>query len=320
MDITSSFMPCEINYLKICIMIFFFLFFMETGGNCFACRDCLADAFDSISLKISDFDIGTIEKEKSEIEKFDPLDIEYETVAPKVWAVIVGIAKYNHVRSLNYTDDDAYQVYAFLKSPEGGALPDKQIRLLIDENATKTRIINAMNAVFKQALHNDVVLFFFSGHGTAEAFIPFDYDILSSSLLYHKEFLGIIENSAAKHKICIADACHAGAVNKDIKSPGTDSIDNYYEALINSKGGMVFMVSSKAEEKSIEDGGKRQGVFSYYLIKGLKGNADPDGNKIITIQELFNYVKTNVKIYTNGQQHPVLYGNFDINMPVGAVR
>ena len=76
----------------------------------------------------------------------------------KVWAVVVGIGRYTTMPVLKYTDDDAYHIYAFLKSPEGGALPDKQIRLLIDEDATRSNIIRAMRSVFLKADENDVVL------------------------------------------------------------------------------------------------------------------------------------------------------------------
>ena len=76
---------------------------------------------------------------------------------------------------LRYTDDDAYQVYAFLKSPEGGALPDKQVRILIDEQATRQNILDAMRTIFLRADENDVVMFYFSGHGLKGAsFIPVD--------------------------------------------------------------------------------------------------------------------------------------------------
>jgi hypothetical protein len=58
---------------------------------------------------------------------------------------------------------------------------------------------------------------------------------------------------------------------------------------------MVLMMSSKAEETSIEYRGLRQGVFSYYLIKGLKGEANSNRDKIVTITELYDYVKKNVR-------------------------
>jgi len=83
----------------------------------------------------------------------------------KVWAVIVGVASYNHMPTLRYTDDDAYRMYAFLKSPEGGALKNDQMRILIDEDATKVKITKAMEDVFLQAGPNDLVLMYFSGHG-----------------------------------------------------------------------------------------------------------------------------------------------------------
>jgi hypothetical protein len=39
---------------------------------------------------------------------------------------------------------------------------------------------------------------------------------------------------------------------------------------------------------------QRHGLFSYFLLKGLKGMADADGNRAITVGKLFSYVKTNV--------------------------
>ena len=47
------------------------------------------------------------------------------------------MASYKHMPALQYTDDDAYRMYAFLKSPEGGALKDEQIKILVDDAATK---------------------------------------------------------------------------------------------------------------------------------------------------------------------------------------
>ena len=95
----------------------------------------------------------------------DQLEVEDELLAQehvtvdkdseiKIWAVVVGVARYAHMPVLKYTDDDAYHIYAFLKSPEGGALPDKQIRLLIDEDATRSNIIRAMRHVFLKADEN----------------------------------------------------------------------------------------------------------------------------------------------------------------------
>ena len=81
-----------------------------------------------------------------------------------------------------------------------------------------------------------------------------------------------------------------------------------------------MLLSSSANENSIEKSGMRHGVFSYYLIEGLAGAADYDNNEIITVQEVFSYVKGSVQGYTNYYQNPMLIGNFDPNIPLGVLR
>lgn len=243
------------------------------------------------------------------------------TSSPEVniWAVIVGVAQYQHMPVLRYTDDDAYQVFAFMKSPEGGAIPESQIRLMIDEDATRFNILNAMRDIFLRADENDVVFFYFSGHGLDGAFLPFDYDGLNNQLL-HEDVRSLIAQSRAKHKLVIADACHSGSLLAMRAGPIDDSLAKLYAAFEESKGGLALLLSSKSEEYSLEDGGLRSGVFSHYFIQGLKGSADFDTNKLITIGELYTYVQQKVQFYTARAQTPILKGEFDYNMPVGMIR
>jgi len=236
----------------------------------------------------------------------------------KIWAVIVGAARYPHMPTLRYTDDDAYQVYAFLKSPEGGALPDNQVKILIDEEATHDKILNAMRTVFLRADDNDVVMFYYSGHGIQGAFLPIDYDGHMNAL-GHEEIKNILKSSRAKHKLVLADACHSGSLLV-ARTPLLENLKKFYKAFEYTRGGTALLMSSKGEEYSLEDGGLRSGVFSHFLVKGLKGEADDNRNDIITIRELFDYVFLNVTRYTGNVQTPILTGNFDPGMPVGMVR
>lgn len=80
------------------------------------------------------------------------------------------------------------------------------------------------------------------------------------------------------------------------------------------------MMSSKGEEYSLEDGGLRSGIFSHFLVRGLKGEADRDKDRIITVNELFNFVYQNVRSYTGNVQTPTLTGRFDQLMPVAVIR
>ena len=236
----------------------------------------------------------------------------------KIWAVVVGAASYSHMPPLRYTDDDAYQVYAFLKSPEGGALPDAQMNVLIDENATKENILQSLRDIFLRADGNDVLLFYFSGHGLKGAFLPIDYDG-QENMLFHEEIKDILRLSRAKHKLILADACHSGSL-LSLKGPLQTILKKFYRAFEDVSGSTALLMSSKGEEYSLEDGGLRSGIFSHFLIRGLKGAADQDENKIVTIQELYDYVYYNVKEYTGNVQTPTLTGTFNQNMPVAIIR
>ena len=239
----------------------------------------------------------------------------------KVWAVVVGVAQYNHMKTLYYTDDDAYRVAMFLRSPEGGALRESQIAILIDEEAKKNNILKAMHDVFSKADSNDMVLFYFSGHGLKGSFIPYDFDGFNNQIS-HDDVRKIMESSQAKFKVCIADACHSGSLG-DFAARSTASskslIDQYYEAFDAIETSTVLLLSSKAEEQSLESSGLRQGIFSHFLIRGLKGEADFDKNGIVKIAELYRYIFVNVQSYTGERQTPIIKGNYDANMPMSVV-
>lgn len=251
----------------------------------------------------------------------DPVRIEASKNV-KIWAVIVGVGRYTSMPSLKFTDDDAYRFFSFLKSPEGGALPDNQITVLVDEAATREGILRAMRENFLRADANDVVLLYFSGHGLDGCFLPVDYDGYNNKLR-HEEVKEIFKQSKAKHKLCIADACHSGSMRFDAmasRGPAPVTLDRYYKAFEETDGGIALLMSSKAEELSLEDHGLRQGVFTYYILRGLKGGADTNGDYIVTIKELYTFVYGKVREYTANVQTPVLTGNYDNDMPVALRR
>ncbi len=242
----------------------------------------------------------------------------------KIWAVVVGVARYTAMPSLKFTDDDAYRFYSFLRSVEGGQLPENQIAILVDEDATRDKILKTMREYFLKADANDVVLLYFSGHGLDGCFLPMDYDGYNNKIR-HEEIKAIFKQSKAKHKLCIADACHSGSLNLSngnlaAKGPAPVSLQRYYQAFEDAEGGVALLMSSKAEELSLEDQGLRQGVFTYYVLQGLKGRADLNNDMLVTIKELHTYVYGKVREYTAGAQTPVLTGTYDDAMPVAVRR
>lgn len=239
----------------------------------------------------------------------------------RIWAVVVGVSSYDHMPVLRYTDDDAYRMYAFLKSPEGGALADNQVRILVDEDATRENIKSAMRTIFGQAGPNDMILLYFSGHGLKDSFLPIDFNGYGNKL-YHSEINDILKTSRARYKLCIADACHSGNLlaMKGAQSEVQQILSSYYQNLARSTPGTALIMSSKSNETSLESSGLRQGVFTHYLIRGLKGEANTNRDNYVSITELFNFVQQNVRSYTSNRQSPVIQGDYDYRMPVAGVR
>ncbi|MEZ4925228.1 MAG: caspase family protein [Saprospiraceae bacterium] len=257
-----------------------------------------------------------VAKPATVVEEEKPVQL---TTKAKVWAVVTGVASYDHMPVLRYTDDDAYRFYAFLKSLEGGALPDEQVRILIDEEATRENVLGTLNEVFSMAGPEDLVIFYFSGHGLNGSFLPIDFDGFNNKI-GHDEIAAIFGKCKAKFKLCLADACHSGSLIAMRSGETEPLLVQYYKTLSKSVSGTALIMSSKAEETSLESSGLRQGVFSHFLIRGLKGEADANQDKIVTIEELYDYINKNVRSYTGNRQSPVIKGTYDPKMTVAVVR
>ena len=62
-------------------------------------------------------------------------------------------------------------------------------------------------------------------------------------------------------------------------------------------------------------------VFTYFLLKGLKGDADINNDQIVSAGEIFGYVSQEVRRETYNQQTPrIPFGNFQWDFPLGYVR
>lgn len=237
------------------------------------------------------------------------------------YAIIVGVADYENFSrnngDLRYATNDATKFYQFLMSREGGSVSKDNICLLLNKDASKKNIISKAKNLFSKAKSNDRVIFYYSGHGWKECFMPYDATRDGKKVLYFKDVKKIFRYAKCSTKLLFADACFAGTMKESIIKKQQKSKKNNKEEV-----NIAVMMSCKGDETSLEMGSLKQGVFTYYLIKGLEGEANRDGNKYITIQELFYYIYQKVKDKTtngNNKQTPELFGSFDLRLIVANV-
>ncbi len=269
-------------------------------------KSVFTSSSDTAFVKYEPYDVASYSPKNNGFINSDSLIRVREKNKSQIYAVIIGISSYTHMPALKYADDDAWKMYGFFKSKKGGSIADFNIKMLIDDQATKTNIIETIKEVFLKANKNDQVYLYFSGHGLEDAFLPIDFDGYKNKV-YHKEINDILSQCGAKTKICFSDACFSGnltALNKD-----ENYLQTQYQGF--AKSGTTLILSSNTRENALESSTLRQGVFSHFLLRGLEGESDKNADKVITVQEIFEYIKSRVVDYTDNKQTPVLKGNFD---------
>jgi hypothetical protein len=264
------------------------------------------------------------------------------------WAVVIGIGQYDNgtIPHLKYTVPDAEAVYAALLDNAG--FKKENVLLLTDRSDKKPTLRNIKWALGtflgRSAQKDDTVLIFFAGHGAPEVdtrglerdglakyLIPSDADPddLYSTALPMDELQTIFARIEAERVVAFLDACYSGAVSGPglgrtfaSKRTRAGSLDDLFlERLTRSKG-RAIVTASRPSEVSIELPELAHGIFTYYLVSGLKGAADLNHDGIVTLQELYEYLDQQVSTKSRavgGNQHPVMKGDLEGVLPLAKV-
>ena len=254
----------------------------------------------------------------------------------KIWAVVVGISQYKAVQPLRYADKDALAFYDYLTQHIG--IPKEQITLMVNEHATLTALKRTLGTDLKRkAGEKDTVIVYYAGHGAPEAdssagdddglekyIVPYDADPrdLYTTALPMREIETIFQRLTPERIIFISDSCYSGATaGRTFATASRRAIvsENFLARLSKGKGRIVLS-ASKASEVSEEREDLGHGVFTYYLLEGLKGKADADKDGIVTVDEVYAYVSRKVPEATGQNQHPVKKGEVEGQLVLGHVR
>lgn len=260
-----------------------------------------------------------------------------ETTVPQKWAVIVGVSDYRDTRipALRYSARDAQTFCDWLVSPQGGKYAPANVKLLINENATLYNIKEALFTWLKQAIEEDMVLIYFSGHGSPESpdslenlfLLPYDsdYDAIGVTGFPMWDIETALKRFiSAKKVVVIADACHAGGIGAEFLRTRRGMIvkpriNSALHNLAKVGDGVAVITASDDKQLSLEgqQWGGGHGVFTWFLLKGLEGEADYSGDGNVTLGELIPYVSEQVRRETRNSQCPTVAGRFDPALTIG---
>jgi tetratricopeptide (TPR) repeat protein len=235
------------------------------------------------------------------------------------WALIVGVDSYESakIERLSGAVADARGVRdALIKYAD---FPDRQAILLTSDGAQKptTRAILTKLEEIRQATRpDDLLLFFFAGHGVEvdgqRYLLGYDTDVsgsgaLKATSLAANALMHELETIRASHRVIMIDACRNDPTQRSRANVANEAFEAAFTLQPAKEGGVraTFLSTSKGQS-AYEWTEKKRGFFSYFIEKGIGGEAANRGK--VTLTSLIDYLNESVpqavRQYRNREQTP----------------
>jgi hypothetical protein len=204
---------------------------------------------------------------------------------------------------LRYAEEDAEKVARLLR--DLGDFEAEDVTVLRAETAaTARRALIRLNERLRADTSGESLLFvYYSGHADARALH------LGGTQLPVDELESLVRGSPAKTRVLVVDACRSGALThvKGSKPAPPFDIQVAIAAPVENEGA-VFLTSSAVNEVAQESDDLRGSFFTHFLVSGLRGAADGDGDQRVTLNEAYAYAYEGTLRASSrslgGTQHP----------------
>ena len=234
-------------------------------------------------------------------------------------ALIIGVDGYENTpaRAI-YADSDA-QMFADYATEKLG-IPANRIKTLVNDNADEQGMLLAIKDWLARANRqgqSDIYVFF-AGHGLASDdgekmyLLPYDGSprLLDRTAILRDELFADISAANPRSVTVFLDTCYSGTTRgTDMLIASRPIAIRALEQSIPDNFTVMTAAAGDQTAKPLEEA--KHGMFSYFLMKGMEGEADANNDNEITAGELHSYVQTNVIQQSSGSQTPELQGDAD---------
>ncbi len=254
------------------------------------------------------------------------IKVHQDVYKPNLYILSVGVSKYKYDQyDLDFADKDAESIIQIF-SKQKGIFRSVEHKMLLNKDATKDNILDALDWIEKETTQRDLSIIFIAGHGINSDrgdyyFLPHEANIkkLRRTGVNWHDFKDVVTNLPGKSLFFI-DTCHSGNVMGGVSRSIDNNIISAIKSITSEGTGQVIMAAATGASVSIEDEKWGHGAFTKAIIEGVGGEADYDDNGIISIKELDLYVTTRVKKLTEGRQKPTTIIPRSVpNFAVGAI-
>jgi len=230
------------------------------------------------------------------------------------YAIMIGIENYHQkLPKADFATSDAKLVTEYLTKALG--YPEENVVTLLNENATNV----ALAKYFEKWMPNNVeagstVFIYFSGHGapntkTGDAYlVPYDGDpsFIDETGYSLKRMYAALGKLPAKEVIVVLDSCFSGAGGRSVIAKGSRPLVIKLKSNVVLPKNMTVLSASSGDQTSSTYDEKGHGLFTYFLLKGIKNEDVTRSDGSLKIDDLYYYIKPQVeriarKQYNNEQ-------------------
>ncbi|MFB3925000.1 MAG: caspase family protein [Syntrophales bacterium] len=234
-------------------------------------------------------------------------------------ALVIGISKYREkmIPEVKYAARDAEVVARYLENV--GGIPRANIKVLTDDKATKSDIeAHISDWIPRRTTADSTVFIYYAGHGAPgpqgrDAYVvPYEGRPDYPSQLYPlQKMYDALNRLPAREVVVMLDSCFSGAKGRSVTGEGTRPVSISIEDPLLAGGKIMVIAASTGGQMSSDYDKVRHGLFTYYLLRGMRGEASKDKEGIVYLGGLYEFLKKNVSetasLEMNRDQTPVLF-------------
>jgi hypothetical protein len=220
------------------------------------------------------------------------------------WAVVVGINQYVDVDYYNELKLCVRDADAVRKQLLACGFEESRISTLTDQSGeppTRPNILKALRLIALATGPEDVLLFYYSGHGdeeNGESYLVGSEGqklILGDTAVPLSRVVQIMNEAPARGKIIVLDACHSGL---GTKAKGSEPFSaEFIHNVFQQAKGLTILASCQQGQVSYEWPEKGLSAFTHFFLEALQGRADFENKGFITVQDVYRYVLNGVKTW-----------------------
>ena len=224
------------------------------------------------------------------------------------YALIIGNTEYIDpgLAQLTAPGKDAEDFARILKDPE--ICEFDQVNILL--NQLSSTVIEGIDEFFDQKKPDDLLVLYFSGHGVRDELGSLHLAVRNTirsrlrSTAIRSDFIReAMDQSRSKRQVLILDCCNSGAFSQGTKAATGVSIGT--ASAFEVGYGRIILTASDSTQFAWEGdkviGETDNSLFTHYLVEGLEGEADLDGDGSITVDELYDYAYEKIRLATPKQ-------------------